>query len=244
MRTERGIEGVHRLEAIAASAQYPPPARHTSDVTVGSGPGSRLRPLFPWVCLLTGWGIAVATGCVVLAAYAASPGAKGQSLPEWPRDCVIPLAAGRPTLVMFLHPLCPCSRASVDELDELVGRCGNRVSPHVVILRTRSLDRGGGPRVDRSLANVAGITTWDDEGGALSRRFGVLTSGHVLLYDPAGRLLFSGGITPARGHRGDNFGRRAVLVGLLGEPAERSTAPAFGCPLLESQPALTAEACP
>jgi hypothetical protein len=111
-------------------------------------------------------------------------------------------------------------------------------------LRTRSLDRGAGPRIDGSLGNAAGITTWNDEGGALSRRFGVLTSGHVLLYDRGGRLLFSGGITGARGHRGDNEGRRAVLARLLGEPVERSSAPAFGCPLFESQPALRAEACP
>ena len=241
MQTGRGIEGVHRLEAIAKN---PVPGRQLDDLMNRSAPGSRVRPLFPWFCLLIGWGIAVATGCAVLAAYAAAPGAQGQSLADWPRLCVIPLEASRPTLLMFLHPLCPCSNASVDELNELVGRYGNRVRAHVVILRSRSLDRGGGPRFDRSLANAAGITTWDDEGGALSRRFGVLTSGHVLLYGAGGRLLYTGGITPARGHRGDNFGTRAVLAELLGEPVERSSAPAFGCPLFESQPAVTAEGCP
>jgi hypothetical protein len=145
---------------------------------------------------------------------------------------------------MFLHPLCPCSSASVDELSELVGRFGNRVSTHVVILRTHMLDRGGGPRIDGSLASAAGLTTWDDNDGELARRFGVRTSGHVLLYDPEGRLLYSGGITPARGHRGDNYGRTAVLAEVLGEPSERRSGPAFGCALFESDPAGTTGARP
>ena len=49
-----------------------------------------------------------------------------------------------------------------------------------------------------------------DPGGAEARRFGVATSGHVLLYDTRGDLIFSGGITPGRGEQGDNAGPGGV----------------------------------
>ena len=203
-----------------------------------------MRPRFPWICLFAGWGIAVTAGCLILQAYAASPGAAVQPLRTWPEASQIPLDGRRPTLLMFIHPLCPCSAASVDELSEILARSGDRVAAHAVVLGTGSKTLGAGPRIDGSLSQLSGLTTWDDEGGALARRFGVLTSGHVVLYDPQGRLLYSGGITPARGHRGENFGRAAVLATLFGKVSDRCCAPAFGCPLLDPQPEPAAEARP
>ena len=48
-------------------------------------------------------------------------------------------------------------------------------------------------------------------------------------YDPGGRLLFSGGITASRGHRGESRGGEA-LVGLINGAAERpGRSPVFGC---------------
>jgi hypothetical protein len=155
---------------------------------------------------------------------------------------MIPIDGRHPTLLIFLHPLCPCSSASIDELKEIVGRCGDHVRLHAVVLRTDSLVREGAGKIERSLAEVPGARIWPDAGGALARRFGVLTSGHVLLYDPSGRLTFSGGITPSRAHRGDNFGRSAILAAILGDPSDRGSAPVFGCPLFDFQPAGAREA--
>ena len=39
----------------------------------------------------------------------------------WPQDSVIPLDGRRSDALMFLHPFCPCSSASVDELSEILG---------------------------------------------------------------------------------------------------------------------------
>ena len=61
-----------------------------------------------------------------------------------------------------------------------------------------------------------------DDDGAEARRFGAETSGQTLLYDEHGALLFSGGITGARGHAGDNAGR-ASLVALLNRGSGRSS---------------------
>ena len=71
------------------------------------------------------------------------------------------------------------------------GDASDRVAVHLVSLHTDYLERSGRERVD-----PPGVTSWDDAGGKLAQRFGVLTSGHVLLYDTDGRLLYSGGITP------------------------------------------------
>ncbi len=64
-------------------------------------------------------------------------------------------------------------------------------------------------------------------------RFGVKGSGHVLLYQPSGRLVFSGGITPSRGHEGDNPGRAAVISLVLQGRSPVNRTPVYGCPLLE-----------
>jgi hypothetical protein len=68
---------------------------------------------------------------------------------------------------------------------------------------------------------------------ALARRFAAMTSGHALLYGPNGHLLFSGGITFARGHSGDNPGCDAVIALITTGENESRTAAVFGCSLLD-----------
>jgi hypothetical protein len=52
-----------------------------------------------------------------------------------------------------------------------------------------------------------------------------------MLYGSEGNLLFSGGITAARGHEGDNAGRSAIISCLTKSEAERNQTPVFGCSL-------------
>jgi hypothetical protein len=85
-----------------------------------------------------------------------------------------------------------------------------------------------------SLADsIPGMTVLSDPDGQKSRAFGSETSGHVLLYDPAGELVFSGGVTAARAHEGDNRGRDAIRnFTNEGSILEKQT-PVFGCALRE-----------
>ncbi len=78
---------------------------------------------------------------------------------------------------------------------------------------------------------IPGVTVLSDDDGALARHFGVKGSGHVLVYDAVGRLRFSGGITAARGHEGDNLGTDSVLALLQRGTGDASATPVFGCPL-------------
>jgi len=61
----------------------------------------------------------------------------------------------------------------------------------------------------------------------------VTTSGHVVLYDADGKLVFNGGITSSRGHSGDNAGRAAITKLVHHESAAVPEAPVFGCSLLD-----------
>jgi hypothetical protein len=65
-----------------------------------------------------------------------------------------------------------------------------------------------------------------------ARRFGASTSGQTLLYNMAGRLVFNGGITIARGHSGSNDGRDAVVALLSGLVPMHTITPVFGCSLV------------
>jgi hypothetical protein len=182
--------------------------------------------------LLAVWGVAVVAGILYLEAYAADPGDHGAPEIQWPPGSRIPIDHHRPTLLVFLHPHCPCSQASLGELANIKDRCRDQVSVHAIVLNTPVLDRWGGSEIESGLAGLADIHVHRDRGGAEARRFGVATSGHVLLYDPEGRLIFSGGITAARGHAGDNYGRAAVIDRILREEARRVNGPVFGCPLM------------
>jgi hypothetical protein len=52
-----------------------------------------------------------------------------------------------------------------------------------------------------------------------------------VLYNSDGQLLFSGGITGARGHEGDNAGEDLVIAGLNGQNVGFQHTPVFGCSL-------------
>jgi hypothetical protein len=150
----------------------------------------------------------------------------------WPAAVPISLDARRLTLVMALHPQCPCSRASVRELAALMARSGDRVSAMVLTVRP-----AGAPPdwtdtdLRRDAAAIPGVHVVDDVDGKASIAFGATTSGQTALYDPHGRLRFTGGITDGRGHEGDNAGLDAILALVRGGEARSSSTPVYGCPL-------------
>ncbi len=135
---------------------------------------------------------------------------------------------------MMLHPHCPCSRASIEELAQIMTRCQGRLNCHVFFVKPTQFPVGW-ERTDlwRQAAAIPGVTVSCDVAGIEARRFGAATSGQVLLYKPDGQLVFSGGITLARGHEGDNRGHEAVIRFLTEGVGELPCTPVFGCPLFD-----------
>ena len=74
-----------------------------------------------------------------------------------------------------------------------------------------------------------------DDDGREARLFHAATSGQAVLYDPQGRLLFSGGITASRGHSGDNAGRSSIVSLVHAGVPDRTETSVFGCPLFDPQ---------
>ncbi len=176
--------------------------------------------------LIIAWLLASSLGFLVLGAYHASPSSPGTPPDRWPSDTSIPLDGSLPTVLMFIHPRCPCSSASLAELQHLLARCRGRFAGHVITFRPEKVAKGwDGP-------DPGGLSRRVDPGGREAARFGVETSGHVLLFDPSGRRYYSGGITVSRGHRGDNPGLDRLVATILGGPAGTCSSPVFGCPVL------------
>lgn len=178
------------------------------------------------------WLIAVGSGVGVLMQYASTPGDPGGPPPVWPVDSAIRPPRGRPVLLVMAHPRCPCTRASLEELGRLMVRGLGRLDARVVFFAPAVADEDWW-KTDlwTSAAAIPGVEVYLDRDAAEARRFKTETSGHSLLYDAQGRLMFSGGITVARGHAGDNAGLGAIEALVGGETAVRRQTPVFGCAL-------------
>lgn len=179
-----------------------------------------------WVALLL-------VGFSILGREEFTPVRSAPSVTIFPHDSAIQRARDQPTLLFFAHPQCPCTRASLHELDRLLAETQNKVSVVVVFTLPKGVPAGWEDGdLWQSAATMPGVRVFRDEGGRGANRFGVKGSGHVLLYDLSGALLFSGGITSSRGHEGDNPGRAAVISFILSGHALVSRTPVFGCSLL------------
>jgi hypothetical protein len=173
------------------------------------------------------WLVAIGVGAGRLLASSLEPGAIDLAPDKWPSDSGIARSTHRPTLVVFLHPKCPCSRATLDELEALFPIAA---AVEVMFLRPSEVEAGWEKTsLWQRVSALPGVRVHTDTSGAEAKRFGAKTSGHVVLYGADGTLSFSGGITGARGHSGDNPGRRALASALGG--ATSSSAPVFGCPI-------------
>ncbi|HEV8377186.1 MAG TPA: RedB protein [Candidatus Polarisedimenticolia bacterium] len=178
------------------------------------------------------WLAVVGSGMVILLKFATTPGDPGHAPSRWPEGSRISLASDRPTLVMAIHPRCPCTRASLYELEQVMARCRGQAAVHLlVVVPSGAGDDWLGTELDREAASIPGADLFLDRAGVEARRFGTATSGHTLVYNPSGALAFSGGITEARGHSGDNFGQEAVVEAIRRGESSHPTHFVFGCPL-------------
>jgi hypothetical protein len=179
-----------------------------------------------WLAIIVG-------GSLILAREEFTPVQALAQGKTFPAGSAIPLSSFQPTLILFVHPLCPCTRASFHELEDLLAEVPNKVSVVVVFTIPEGLpsDWKKGDLWQSAMA-LSGIHVMQDDRGIESRRFNVTGSGHCLLYSPSGALLFSGGITASRGHDGENPGRLALVSLISTGRADIHGTPVFGCSLL------------
>jgi len=164
--------------------------------------------------------------------YSGTAGIQNAAPEVWPAKCTVVPAAGQTTLVVFIHPRCPCSRATVGEIGWIMAKAKGLVQAQVWFYRPDG-EPEAWAHTDlwRSAGQIPGVSVAGDEGGVEAVRFNASVSGQTLLYDRDGRCVFNGGITSARGHSGDNAGRSAVLTLLHGANLQKVETPVFGCAL-------------
>ena len=222
----------HHKVPIQAGRRARPgcPCPREQDIKIRMG----LKPLM-FVTAGLFWAGAVGAGLSATWRYENAPGAQLRSAPvAWPVDSTIPRTPGRASLVMIAHPHCPCSNASIGELALVMAHVQGVVDAYVLFYRPAGVRANWHETgLWSAAARIPGVKVRVDEDGREQRRFGVASSGHTLLYDSGGALQFSGGITPARGHSGDNAGRTAILASLLGGRPDRHSTFVFGCSLVD-----------
>ena len=187
-----------------------------------------------WYLATTVWLGTTLTGLALVARHANTPGPLGQAPSAWPIASEIERASNQPTLVLFAHPLCPCTRASLAEFAAVAARRPAAAQLWVVFYKPRGATSDWEASDQcRTAAAIPGAHLWFDVDGVEARRFGAATSGIAMLYTADGRLAFQGGLTPARGHTGANTGQQAIEALLAGARPSTVQSPVFGCQLWE-----------
>jgi hypothetical protein len=176
--------------------------------------------------------IAIVGGMGILWRYSLTPGGAGTPPALWPTQSRLARKSGSLTLVMTVHPHCHCTRASIGELEILMAQARGRLDANVIFAKPSGFsDNWTKTSLWRSAAAIPGVSAVVDDGRE-ARLFGAATSGQTMVYDRKGHLVFSGGITAARGHYDDNAGVSAIAT-LLDRPTShggRKTA-VYGCAL-------------
>jgi hypothetical protein len=169
------------------------------------------------LALFTALGVASAwLGWMV---YESRPGQAAQPPAHYPE------AGPLPRLMMFLHPRCPCSRASLEAFRPFQS---SRAHLEIIISGPVQLAQpeyicGLRAAFDRCEVSL-------DSDGRRRELYRVWTSGQVVGYDERGDLGFCGGLTSGRGQTGPSSEQDRLKAWLLGERVTDS--PVFGCPLV------------
>src|SRR5258708_33732155 len=98
-------------------------------------PGSSMKPL-----LIATWAIAVVSGLAMLWSYQGQRGRTGQAPGYFPHDVSILPAHNQFNLILSLHPHCPCSCATVEELSKILAHTGASMRVHILMFAPAGAD--------------------------------------------------------------------------------------------------------
>ncbi|EDL56930.1 thioredoxin domain-containing protein [Gimesia maris] len=213
------------------SSNLAPPRQHAGSPFSIS---EKKKPWSLWFSALTLlWLVAVVYGMSTLWQYQSTPGQTALTASDWPSESERTFNSMRPTLVMFAHPRCPCTAASLSELAKIMSLGPERVDARILFFKSSAFPEGWEKtNLWKTASAIPGVTLISDLDGTTASLFHATTSGYTLLYDTQGKLLFHGGITGSRGHAGDNVGRSAIESILLQGSTGQDETFTFGCPLL------------
>ncbi len=184
------------------------------------------------IILLACWCGLVGCGCCWAFMYQMTPTLSQLPPPVWPSQSALSQARSQPTLLVFVHPKCPCTRATLRQLERFLARHQNQLQVYAVISKPESAPANWECTdllaTAKALPNTQVVV---DDGDKIRNSFHASVSGVILLFGVDGRLQFQGGITSGRGHEGANPGE-LILTSLLKQAVpDLQTTPVFGCGL-------------
>lgn len=175
------------------------------------------------------WALSAVSGFTYLGLYQYRAGDEGM-----PKENVA--ASSTVKVLIFLHPRCSCSHASVHELQRILlstetNGSSLRVQAQVFLFQPDETDfeDWDGSAMISELKRFRSVEICNDPYGRIAASHGVVTSGHVLIYDADGYLKFSGGITQSRAHEGENTNGILAARSIHNVSTETVRRPVFGC---------------
>ena len=173
--------------------------------------------LFALVTVCIGlWSFVIGSTALRTLRYDLTPGPETAAPSTWPEESSLLHRSGQFNLLMFAHPRCPCTAASIEQLRQILKSTRGTVNCQIVFLTPTGAtsEWTASENVRKARAIPAARVIQDT--GIEARRFTAATSGQVLLYDGLDRLIYSGGITLSRGHLGDcNGATVGSIVGAM-----------------------------
>jgi len=179
---------------------------------------------------LAAWLVMIAGTLTWIWRYKMTPGPPVEAPARWPTTSALAFEPGVANVVMFAHPHCPCTRASMTELGRLADELHDRAKFHVVVLRPDGAEAGFEDGAIKERATALGADVFVDVDGREAARFGAAVSGSTVVYASDGALVFRGGITIARGHEGRGPAHDQIVSAIAARDRV-ATAPTYGCSL-------------
>src|SRR5437868_6579258 len=87
------------------------------------------------IALAVLWIAAATAGLGGMLLYSTAPGNPGNPPATWPAGTRLTQHPGEFTLLMIVHPKCPCSRASLGELAALMAHARHRVNVYILFVK-------------------------------------------------------------------------------------------------------------
>jgi hypothetical protein len=135
-------------------------------------------------------------------------------------------------VIVFAHPFCPCTRATLNKLDESLTRFPAGVSIRV-IFSTFGLPVSAvsSSAIVAQARRLKGVEVESDNSGTKASEFNAKVSGEVFAFNRQGSCVFHGGLTSGRGHQGESIGQRELELRVCENVNEPYIGPVFGCTL-------------
>ncbi len=178
------------------------------------------------------WLASVSYGLGFLYNYSLKPANMQQVLKNWPEESKIKFAKNQANLVLFLHPHCQCSEASLAELQKIQAQFHKKFKTHLVFILPEGTEQDWiHTKLWKKSQNLANTELIIDKSLQEAKVFASTSSGQVYLFNKERELIFLGGITSARGHQGDSIGNSAIKAYFRSGNMSVEKAPSFGCSL-------------